>query len=97
MVECTKGCHSQKAWQRRFTKIVRRNEQAEGGEMIKLNGREVIEIEIDGIDHNDAPDYADAFISGAVWADSGHPLDENDIYKLQDEEPELIYDLIGDY
>ena len=65
--------------------------------MIKLNGREVIEIEIDGIDHNDAPDYVDAFISGAIWADSGHPLDENDIYKLQDEYPELVYDLIGDY
>lgn len=64
--------------------------------MIKLNGRQVIEIEIDGVDTRDAPDYADAFIAGAVWADTGHPLDENDIYKLQDENPELIYELIWD-
>jgi len=62
--------------------------------MIKLNGREVIEIEIDGIDTNDAPDFADAFISGAIWADSGNPLDEMDIHKLQDEQPELIYELV---
>ena len=96
MVECTKGCHQEKTWQRRFTTVVRRNEQTEGVKMIKLRDREVIEIEIDGVDHNDAPDYADAFISGAIWADSGHPLDENDIYALEDEYPGLVYELLWD-
>ena len=65
--------------------------------MITLRGREVIEIEIDGIDHNDAPDYADAFICSAVWADSGCELDENDIYALEDAHPGLVYELIADY
>lgn len=64
--------------------------------MISLNGREVVDIMIDGVDLADAPDFCDAFICEATWADNGNPLDEMAIYELQDQNPELVYELAWD-
>lgn len=61
--------------------------------MVTLRGKEVVDIMIDGVDPADAPDFVDAFICDATWADSGNPLDEDAIYELQDEYPELIYEM----
>ena len=34
---------------------------------IKLDTSKVIDVEIDGIDHSDAPDYCDAYVSNAGY------------------------------
>lgn len=64
--------------------------------MVKFRGKEVIEIELDGIDPKDAPDFADAFICSARWASNGYYLDDDSLIELQDEQPELIYELVWD-
>ena len=61
--------------------------------MVTLDGKEVVEIMIDGVDPKDAPDFCDAFICDATWADSGYPLDEMAIYRLQDQYPELVIEM----
>ena len=44
--------------------------------MVTLNKRKVIEIEIDGVDFNDAPDFADAYVYQAVFEDTSENLTE---------------------
>lgn len=61
--------------------------------MIKLNNREVVDIEIEGIDRKDYPDFTDAFISHAVWKDTGQPLSESELVDLSDEHPDLTHEL----
>lgn len=60
---------------------------------VKLGNRWVVDIMVDGVDTKDAPDFADAFICDATWEATGYPLDEMDIYKLQDENTDLVHDL----
>lgn len=50
-------------------------------------------VDFDGIDHNDAPDYSDAFISEAEFVD-GTPLTEKQMEELFDI---CGYDLLMDY
>lgn len=60
-----------------------------------LNGREVVDIEIDGIDMKDYPDFCDSFISGAHWEDTGEPLSDEELEQLNDD-GELVYNLTID-
>jgi hypothetical protein len=62
--------------------------------MITLNGREVIGIEIDGVDMRDYPDFCDAFFNFAYYADDETELTETELDKLRDENPELVYEMI---
>ena len=45
----------------------------------------VCDIEIEGIDPNDYPDFCDAYISYAVWADTGEELTESELDKLNED------------
>jgi len=47
-----------------------------------FRGRVVTDIEFDGIDHHDHPDYCDAFISRAVWEDNCTELDDEELDAL---------------
>ena len=58
-----------------------------------LRGREVIDMEIDGIDMKDGPKFVDAFIQSAVWDDNGAELSDNDLEKLS-EDSELVWNLV---
>lgn len=61
---------------------------------ILLNGREVCDIEVDGVDTRDYPDFSDAYISSAIWADTGHALTDEELDQLPED---LIYELAIDY
>ena len=50
-------------------------------------------VEWEGIDHNDAPDYCDAYIVAADY--DGVPMDEDQIEELNDND--MRYDLLMDY
>jgi hypothetical protein len=52
--------------------------------------REIVNIDVDGIDYNDYPDFCDAFISYAEW-DDGTPLSDDELDKLNDDR-ELVYE-----
>ena len=50
-------------------------------------------IEVDGVDTKDYPDFCDAYISRAVYADTGEELDEEELSTLTDENPELVNEM----
>lgn len=62
--------------------------------MISLNNREVTDISIDGVDFRDAPDFADAFVESAVWADTGKALTSEECDQLVAENYDHILELI---
>jgi len=50
-----------------------------------LNEREVVDIEIDGIDTKDFPDFVDAYAKSAEWGDTGLPLTEEELNQLTED------------
>jgi hypothetical protein len=51
---------------------------------MELNGKKVIDVELDGLHKWDSPDYSDAYVSFACWED-GTPLTEEELDKLSDD------------
>lgn len=64
--------------------------------MTTLNGREVADIEIDGVDMRDYPDFCDAYFSSAHFEDDGSELTDDELEQLLEENPELIHELALD-
>ena len=62
--------------------------------MATLNNRKVTDIEIDGVDFRDAPDFADAYVYQAVFEDTGESLTEEQMDQLVAENYEEIQELI---
>jgi DNA-directed RNA polymerase subunit RPC12/RpoP len=58
--------------------------------------RGVTDLEFDQIDYNDAPDFVDAYISAAVWKDTGKKLSEAHLEQLNDN-GQFVYDSLMDY
>lgn len=56
--------------------------------MIDLS--KVDNIVFDGIDHSDAPDYADAFIQSADY--EGRPMTEEELLELQEQDQTWCYE-----
>jgi hypothetical protein len=57
-----------------------------------LNGRKVVDAEVDGIDSSDYPDFCDAYFSSAYYDDTGEQLSDQDLEKLQDLFPEVLWE-----
>lgn len=53
-------------------------------------------IQIDGIDHKDYPDYVDAYISSAEWSDTGEVLTDAELDELS-EDSDWMYELVQEY
>ena len=49
---------------------------------VKFKGREVVGVEIDGLDPKDCPDFCDAYIASATWKDTGKELTEQELEDL---------------
>ena len=43
---------------------------------------QITEIELDGVDRRDYPDFCDAFICAAVWKDSGKALTNEELERV---------------
>jgi len=56
----------------------------------------ITDIEVDGIDTKDYPDFCDAFIASAVWKDSGKDLTDEELDELNDSEREFVYEQVWD-
>ena len=62
----------------------------------KLNNLEVTDVEVDGIDMKDYPDFVMAYIDSAKFVSSGKELNDEELAKLQEENSELFYDDVMD-
>ena len=62
---------------------------------VTLHGREVDpqSINIEGVDRQDYPDFADAFIGEAVWMNDGTALDDEELQQLTEENGDLVNEL----
>jgi hypothetical protein len=61
---------------------------------MNLDGRKVVDIELDGIDYNDAPDFADAFVCYAAFDDTGESLTDEELDRLVSENYGEISEMI---
>ena len=59
--------------------------------MATLNGRKVIDLEVDGVDSRDYPDFADAYFSYACYED-GTELTDDELEKLTEQNPEVLHE-----
>ena len=60
-----------------------------------LDLSKIEDIEFDDIDHNDYPDYCDAFISSATY--NGRDLTEEELERVGDEQSDWVYEKLMDY
>lgn len=60
---------------------------------VTLNNRSVVDLDIDGIDMRDYPDFCDAYIAGAIWEDTEESLTDEELEELNDDR-DLVYELV---
>ena len=60
---------------------------------MKLNEREVVDVQVDGVDSKDHPDYCDAYFSRAIFSDTGEELNDDELLKLTEENPETLNEM----
>ena len=61
---------------------------------INFDISEVYDVEIDGIDIKDSPEFCDAYVSSASYKD--RELTEEECNQIQDENPEWFYEKVCD-
>jgi hypothetical protein len=59
---------------------------------LTLNGRTIKNIELEGVDMDDYPDFSDAFFSYAEYED-GTVLTDEELEQLGDENPDAIHEM----
>ena len=60
---------------------------------LSLNGRTVVDAEVDGVDSRDYPDFCDAYFCSAFYEDSGEALSEDDLILLDELFPEVLNEM----
>lgn len=58
-----------------------------------LNGRKVVDLEIDGVDPNDYPDFCDTYFVHAVWEDTSEELTDEELEQLGDENGDILNEM----
>jgi hypothetical protein len=60
---------------------------------MELHGRKVVDVQVDGVDSRDYPDFCDAFFAYAVFEDTGEPLDDDDMDLLNEVYPDVCNEM----
>jgi hypothetical protein len=63
---------------------------------LELNGKTVVDIEIDGVDPRDYPDFCDAYFSFARYED-GKELSNDELDQLYNQYPDELWNLSFKY
>ena len=63
---------------------------------IQLNGRKVVDLEVDGVDSSKGPEFVDAFFSGAAYDDTGEQLSDEELDQLTLKYPDVVNELAFD-
>jgi hypothetical protein len=64
---------------------------------MELNGRKVVNAEVDDVDTRDYPDFCDAHFSYAEYEDTGEELEEADLELLNNDYPEVVNEMAFEY
>ena len=65
------------------------------GFKMNLDLSKIEDIEFDGINHDDYPDYCDAFVTAATY--KGRDLSEEELEWVGDEHGDWVYEKLMDY
>jgi predicted NAD/FAD-binding protein len=60
-----------------------------------FNGKKVIDLEIDGVDSSDYPDFCNAYFSSGCYED-GTPLTDDELNKLTDLAGDVVWEMAFD-
>jgi hypothetical protein len=55
-------------------------------EFFKISLNELSDVAISGIDMSDYPDFCDAYVESAVWKDTGVPLTDAELERIDEGE-----------
>ena len=62
----------------------------------KLNGRKVVDLEVDGVDSSDGPEFVDAFFSAGTYDDNGQDLTDEELDQLTLKYPDVVNQIAFD-
>jgi hypothetical protein len=60
---------------------------------MRLNGQNVVDVEIDGVDPHDYPDFCDAYFSYATFEGSAQPLSDEELEQLTNENGDVLHEM----
>jgi hypothetical protein len=60
-----------------------------------LNGKKVVDLEVDGVDSRDYPDFSDAYFSSGCYED-GTPLTDDELERLNDLASDVLWEMAFD-
>ena len=60
-----------------------------------LNGKNVVDLEVGGVDSTDYPDFSDAYFSGGCYED-GTPLTDDELIELADLAGDVLWEMAFD-
>ena len=60
-----------------------------------LNGKKVVDLEVDGVDSGDYPDFCNAYFSSGCYED-GTPLTDDELNKLTDLAGDVLWEMAFD-
>ena len=60
----------------------------------RIERSKILDVVVSGINYSDYPKFVDAFIESATWGDTYELMSETEIEILENNFPELYYDLI---
>jgi hypothetical protein len=63
----------------------------------EINVKLLQDVQVDGIDTRDYPDFCDAFIAYASWKDTGEDLTEEELNDLNENYRDFVYDCVNDH
>jgi len=66
-----------------------------GVNMPILNGKKVVDLEVDGVDSGDYPDFSDAYFSSGCYED-GTPLTEEELDRLTILADDVLWEMAYD-
>ena len=63
--------------------------------MPMLNGKNVVDLEVDGVDPRDYPDFSDAYFSNGCYED-GTPLTDEELERLTELASDVLWEMAFD-
>lgn len=60
---------------------------------MELKGRKVVDVEVDGVDRRDYPDFCDAYFSNGYFADTGEQLTDDELDSLQFAYSDVLHEM----
>ena len=63
---------------------------------MELYGRKVVDVEVDGIDMKDYPDFCDAYFSSAIFEDTLEELTDDQLDELRELYPSELLEEVWD-